>query len=544
MVILFAPPFLPQKDRGTKRTTVTTSTITVGDARATTSFNTITTTDSSNALETVDWVALTQEIEAARQDWTVPGVAVGVVYKGELVYSAGFGKRNDDGEPVTADTVFQIGSTTKAFTAFGLATLVDDKKLDWSTPITSLAPVEFQDPFANKHANMIDLLTHRTGLPSHDNLMTVWSSVKKANSKIKFLKPSKQFREKFQYNNGMYNLAGWIGGKLHGSTWDDLVSDKILKPLGMTNTYTNLGNMAALENHSRGHIQRKDKSWRTLGYEDHGIVETSEGDGSMLSSVNDMAKWVALMNKKGITADGKELISRESFDAIVTPRITNGEPPSDGRQQLESYGLGWEIYSRSGKMAVGHSGGMMGYVTQVRTFPNDDIGVIVLTNAMNGFATAVSNTITNCVLFSNEPRVDFFAEAKDRVTAYKNHQEVAKKEKIEKRKNPVASLPLAAYAGKFFSEVYGYLIMDGPDDKGYFKFWIHGSGTRTGLLSGVAGHWDSDKFGIFEVPWQDIKDYEAPDDIMILEFQDGGCETIHLNVGEYDAVSTFRRVIE
>ncbi|KAJ3215274.1 hypothetical protein HDU81_001459 [Chytriomyces hyalinus] len=311
----------------------------------------------------------------------------------------------------------------------------------------------------------------------------------------------------------------------------------------MTNTYTNLGNMAALENHSRGYIQRKDKSWRIVGYEEHGCVETSEGDGSMLSSINDMAKWVALMNRKGITADGKELISRESFDAIVTPRIPKGAAISDGKQQLESYGLGWEIYNRSGKMAVGHSGGMMGYVTQVRTFPNDDIGVIVLSNAMSGFVTVVSNTITDRVLFPNEPRTDEFAETKAKAAASKIRQEVARKELIEKRANPVASLPLAAYAGKFVSDVYGYFILDGPDDKGYFKFWIHGSGTRTGLLTGVAGHWDSDKFGIFEMPWQGIKDYEAPDDMMF-EFKEGGCDILHMKLDESEGETIFKRVVE
>ncbi|KAJ3225245.1 hypothetical protein HDU81_008055 [Chytriomyces hyalinus] len=529
----------------TKRTTVSTSTKTVGGVTvtSTTSFNTITTADSSNALDKVNWAALTQEIEAARQDWTVPGLAVGVVYKGELVYNAGFGTRNNEGDPVTPDTLFQIGSTTKAFTTFGLATLVDDKKLDWSTPVTSLAPVEFQDPFANKHANIVDLLTHRTGLPGYDFLMNVWSSVEEINSKIKFLKPSKQFREEFQYNNNMYNLAGWIGGKLYGSTWDNLVSDKILKPLGMTNTHTSLGNMAALENHSRGYVQQKDKSWRTVGYDEHGCVETSEGDGSMLSSINDMAKWVALMNKKGITADGKELISRESFNAIVTPRITDGGPPSSSRQQLDSYGLGWEIYSRSGHVAVGHSGGMPGFVTQVRTFPNDDIGVIVLSNAQSAFATAACATITNCVLVPNEPKVDFFAETKSRIAASMKREEVTREETIEKRVNPIPSLPIAAYAGKFVSDVYGYLILDGPDDKGHFKFWIHGSGTRAGFLCGVAGHWDSDKFGIFEMPWQDVNDYECPYE-HLFEFQDGGCDTVHFRLGDCEGITVFKRVVE
>ncbi|KAJ3025331.1 UNVERIFIED_CONTAM: hypothetical protein HDU68_007241, partial [Siphonaria sp. JEL0065] len=389
----------------TTRTTTTTITTVSGTTQTTT--NTVkiqtpsATTNESSPIEKADWKALTAEIESIRSEFKIPGVAVGVVYKGELVYSAGFGTRNDARDPVTADTLFQIGSTTKAFTAFGFGTLVDDKKVDWRTPVTSIDSVEFQDPVANKHANFIDLMSHRTGLPRHDLLMNIWSSVEEVNSKIKYLQPSKQFREAFQYNNNMWNLVGSIAGRLHGSTWDDLISEKILKPLNMKNTFTSLAEMEKSENHARGYSIKEDGKVKVYGYNEHGCVEDSEGDGSILSCVNDLAKWVALINRKGKTVDGKALISDEQFSTIMTPHAIDDPAmvPPGGVLQLRTYGLGWSIVSYRGKVRIGHGGGMPGYITMINTFPNDDVAVIVLSNADAGIPGTVANTIADRLLF-------------------------------------------------------------------------------------------------------------------------------------------------
>ncbi|KAJ3069260.1 hypothetical protein HDU99_002983, partial [Rhizoclosmatium hyalinum] len=427
----------------------------------------------------------------------IVGCAVGVIHNGNLIYSAGFGKRNDAGDPVDPDTLFQIGSNTKAFTAFGIATLVDEKKVDWETPVTTLAPVEFQDPVANAQANFVDLLSHRTGLPRHDYMMNIWSSVEEVNARIKYLQPSKQFRQAFEYNNNMYNLAGSIAGSLYGSSWDDLIKDHILTPLGMDRTITNLEQSKFMENHARGFELQSDGSKVLVGYEEHGCVEASVGEGSMVSSVNDMAKWLSLILNKGRTSDGKELISKGQFDMIMTPHSIISGSVSNSDIQQEAYGLGWDLSSYKGKMYVSHPGGLPGFFTSIDLFPNDNLGIIVLSNS-SSMIFGLTTYLNDLILFNVKDEKGL-SRAKDLNVSRALRLAKKRLERIEKRnKNAAPTLPLANYQGLFINQAYGTLIIDGPDGKNRFKFWINGAGERQGAFNGTLGHWENDTFGIFE----------------------------------------------
>ncbi|KAJ3293154.1 hypothetical protein HDU79_000671 [Rhizoclosmatium sp. JEL0117] len=493
-------------------------------------------------LRNLNWNEVTDDIESLRKDFNVVGCAVGVVHNGKLIYSAGFGNRNDAGDPVNPDTLFQIGSTTKAFTAFGIATLVDEKKVNWETPVTALAPVEFQDPFANAQANLVDLLSHRTGLPRHDYMMNIWSSVEEVNARIKYLQPSKQFRQAYQYNNNMYNLAGSIAGRLYGSTWDDLVKDRILTPLGMDRTITNLEQSEYMENHARGYELRNDGSKVLVGYKEHCCVEASEGDGSMASSVNDMAKWLSLILNKGKTLDGKELVSKEQFDMIMTPHSILSGPVSDSPFQLDTYGLGWYLCSYKGKMSVSHGGGMPGFLTAIELFPNDNLGIVVFCNSSSAFPFALSKYLSDLILFNLKDKEQLTKAKAQNVTLSETFAK-ERHERIEKRdKNAAPTLPLGSYQGSFVNEAYGTLLIDGPDDENRFNFWINGAGERKGAFHGTLKHWENDSFGIFEgsVALEYYKDDECPMELMV-EFNKDATEVRIALGGDVDTI-VFKRV--
>lgn len=137
-------------------------------------------------------------------EWKVPGLALGIVKDGKLIYSKGYGFRDVEQKvPVDTDTLFAIGSISKSFTSLAFAMLNDEGKVDWDKPVRDYLP-EFQlyDPVASERATPRDLFAHRTGLPRHD---LVWysSDFSRADmvSRLRYLKPSKDFRSAYQYNN-------------------------------------------------------------------------------------------------------------------------------------------------------------------------------------------------------------------------------------------------------------------------------------------------------------------------------------------------------
>ena len=158
-------------------------------------------------------------VESALKDWKVPGVAVAIVKDGGVVLSKGYGLRDVKRHlPVTPETLFAIGSATKAFTVMSLGVLVDDGKISWDTPVKTYLPTfKLEDPFASDRMTPKDLVTHRSGLPRHD---LVWYNAplsrKEIFDRLQYLEPNVDFRYKFQYQNLMFLTAGYLAGEVSG----------------------------------------------------------------------------------------------------------------------------------------------------------------------------------------------------------------------------------------------------------------------------------------------------------------------------------------
>ncbi len=280
--------------------------------------------------------------------------------------------------PVAADTLFMIGSTTKAMTATAAGYLVQQGELSWETSVRDLVPsFELMDSEATMHATLRDLLLHRTGLPRHDFawLSRTWSSSEYLDL-LPLLEPSVSFRGKWQYQNLMYMVAGLMAGNAAESSWAEVVSERIFRNLDMNHT-------RALERL----LREEDDVATPHAWNGTQIVKIPARDidgmgpaGSVYSSIEDMVKWVQFNLRNGEAPNGTSLAS-EVMAEIHRPQIDMGTvlPFPEFVGNLH-YGLGWAVGSYRNNTIIQHNGGIDGFLTNVVFLPERDLGIVVLTN--------------------------------------------------------------------------------------------------------------------------------------------------------------------
>jgi CubicO group peptidase (beta-lactamase class C family) len=321
------------------------------------------------------------------KDWQVPGCSIGVFYDGQVLLDQGYGVKNLDSKtPVTADTLFPIGSATKAFTTLLLAQQVDAGKLDWDSPVRSYLP-DFR-LYSNELTDDVtvrDLVTHRTGLPRHDAL---WygSPFTRAQlvGRLQYLAPSAPLREKFQYNNLMFMTAGYLAGQLSGSTWEDEIQQRILGPLGMGATRITTPDFNAAPDHADGYWQLPDDAGRPgpPTFTPLTDFQALAPAGSVCSSADDMLKWVQFQLGDG-QWQGRAVVSAAQLTAMHSMQMAIGSSPDNPRSPLQGYGMGWFVSDYRGHYCVDHGGNIDGFTAMVRLFPQDGLGIVVLSNLAN-----------------------------------------------------------------------------------------------------------------------------------------------------------------
>lgn len=163
---------------------------------------------------------LDSELEKARVALKTPGFAVAIVQKDKIVYAKGFGYKDVENQvPVTENTLFAIGSSSKAFTSAVLGVLRKDEKIDFDErPGKYIPELRFSEPWMNEQIIVKDLMAHRTGLPRHDFSWFMFPSESKTEliKRIEFQEPFTGLRQQWYYNNWMFFLQGEIGARLHG----------------------------------------------------------------------------------------------------------------------------------------------------------------------------------------------------------------------------------------------------------------------------------------------------------------------------------------
>src|SRR5688572_16273987 len=190
-------------------------------------------------------------VEQAMKDWRVPGVGVTVVRDGKVLLARGYGVREQGkAGAVDGDTLFAIGSSSKAFTAACIGLLVDQKKVAWDDPVTRHLPgLELHDPYATRDLTIRDLLTHRSGLARADQLWYA-SGFDRAEilERLREVEPSWGFRSRFGYQNILFLAAGELYTAVSGESWDDCVAKRFFAPLGMARSTTSVDSLPSVAN--------------------------------------------------------------------------------------------------------------------------------------------------------------------------------------------------------------------------------------------------------------------------------------------------------
>lgn len=323
---------------------------------------------------------LDQFVTETMQDWHVPGTAVAVVQNGEVVYAKGFGLRDLAGQlPVTTETQFGIGSATKAFTTALIGMLVDQQQLAWDTPVKEYIPgFELADSLAGDRIALRDLAVHRSGLPRNDFAIMFNPELTRSRvvEQLDTLQPNVDFRTTWQYNNLGYVVAGYAAEQVTGETWEQLVQERILTPLGMTDTSLSVAGLQATSDHAlaylsgSGSVPQLTEFWQ-LG--------ASAPCGAINSSVLDMAEWLKFQLNNGKVGE-QQLLSAYQLAQMHSPQMLITSTVSDGPVQFSSYGLGWMVESYRGSYLVHHGGNVIGQTAEVALFPAENSGVVVLSN--------------------------------------------------------------------------------------------------------------------------------------------------------------------
>lgn len=321
-------------------------------------------------------------IEEHLQIWEVPGCAVGAVKGGEVVLNEGFGLRDvGAGLPVTPKTLFAIGSTTKAFTAAAVGAMVDDGLIEWDKPVRDYIPgFRLHDPVATERITPLDLLSHRTGLPRHEFAWMAHPERTRAElvSRLKFLPPSKDIRETFQYCNLGYVTAGHLVEVVTGMTWEEYVTTRLLKPLGMDDTNFRVSDLIRADDYSKAH-ERRNGPVIEIPYR---VIDETGPAGSINSSITNMLNWVRV-NLDGGRIGDVDVVTSSTIRKMQSPQMVLGGGAARIFPEVSmfAYGLGWMIGEYRGHRLVEHGGGIDGFLTELMLLPDDGAGLVVLTNS-------------------------------------------------------------------------------------------------------------------------------------------------------------------
>jgi CubicO group peptidase (beta-lactamase class C family) len=430
--------------------------------------------------------------------WKVPGTAVAVVEDGKVILLRGYGARDVKNDlPVTPKTLFAIGSITKSFTVSALGMLVDEGKLEWDKPVRDVMPdFRMEDEMATERMTPRDLVTHRSGLPRHDAL---WYnsplSREEMVTRLRYLEPSKDLRYQYQYNNLMFLTAGVLAQRIAGMRWEDLVRQRIFGPLGMIGSNFSVADSQKAPDFAKPY-QNANETVVEIPF--RGIDEIAPA-GAINSSAEEMARYLAFHMNHG-AAEGKQLLSRANSDAMQTPQMVIPGALDYPEIGHVAYGMAFLISTYRGHKVVNHGGAIDGFTAVLAFLPQDQIGVVILTNLSS------SKNPLPAILYRNVfdrllglPQVPW----SERIAEQTRKAEEAEKEAKQKgytapRPGTHPSHELAEYVGDYENPGYGLLRIDPGKQPGELQITYN-------RISSPLRHFHYD---VFEAPEDPLNPFE------------------------------------
>jgi CubicO group peptidase (beta-lactamase class C family) len=397
-------------------------------------------------------------MQKALTDWNIPGIAIAIIKDGKVILSKGYGVKDIDTKAaVDENTLFMIGSNSKAFTATAIAMLDADKKLSLDDKVTKWIPeFKLDNKAAGEQTIIRDLLCHRLGFKTFQGDFTYWTSNltrKEVIEKMGHIKAMHPFRTKWGYCNAAFLTAGEIIPKVSGLQWEEYITKNIFTPIGMTNTLALSKDLPNAANKTTAYTQELDGKLVKIPY---CLIDNLAAAGSISSSAADMIKWVGTLLNGGKVGDAK-VIAPTAIRETWYPHsiIGNANAGLGAKRNFTLYGLGFELDDYEGRKMVSHDGGVNGYVSSVTMFPSEKLGFVVLTNTdQNAFFQAMRYQLAD--VFLGLPYKNYSTLFHDYITN-SNKSELANQNKM---KDSAAlqlptTMPLQNYMGNYTNDVYG-----------------------------------------------------------------------------------------
>ncbi len=400
---------------------------------------------------------LDQAIRDAMTLWKAPGLAVVVVQDDRIVYLRGFGVRElGKSDVVTPDTIFPLASCTKTFTSLALGMLADDGKLTWDdAPRKHLPWFQLADPLIDRSVTLRDLLSHRTGVASHDALWyrTPWS-IRERIEKTAKIRPTLAFRQDFQYQTVLFSAAGEAGAAAAQKPWRTVIEERIFDPLDMKASRCT-GPPVSESNVAKPHRRGVDGKIEPIKPYD---LSQPDPAGSIHSTARDLAKFLRFQLSDG-TSNGKRLISVQNLTEPHSPQIClrmEGAVKTLNPETLFlNYGLGWIVQDYRGKLIVMHGGTIDGFRAHFTLVPRERLGIALLNNLdRNLLNLALSHHLVDHFL-------DLPAKAwpsyffKIQQEEYRLAREQAELAQKARKAAPPPLRPFEQYVGLYADDVYG-----------------------------------------------------------------------------------------
>ncbi len=430
---------------------------------------------------------LAEYIEQVRVGWKIPGLAVGIVKDDSLIFARGFGLK-EDGKPdsVTPRTLFAIGSNTKSFTATAAAMLVDDGRMRWNDRVTRWLP-SFQlfDPYVTRELTLRDVLSHRSGLGRRGDALWYGTDFSRDEilHRVRYLRPNAAFRTEMGYQNIMVMAGGEMVGRAAGTSYDEVIRQRIFGPLGMTTSGTSVSELSRQSDVSTPHSIAggtvKVIPWRN--------ADNIAPAGSINSNLVEMAQYLRLQLGNG-TYRGQRLVSATNLGITKTVHINTGGI-GDSLTHFAGYGLGWVLQDYRGKRIAWHNGGIDGMLSEMWTVPEAGLGIVVLSNGSpHSAGPAVVWAIIDRFLVGRATR-DYLGDGLKQAQQSAAAQAAqAKRLETERVRDSRPSLALERYAGTYQDPMYGTATVAVAGD----SLQLRWQSNRTNL-----GHWH---FNTFRAP--------------------------------------------
>jgi CubicO group peptidase (beta-lactamase class C family) len=429
------------------------------------------------------------------KDWQIPGMVVGIVKDGKLVFTGSYGVM-EEGKTSKPDgnTLYGIASNSKAFTSMILAMLVQEGKLKWDDKVVDYLPYfELYDPWVSSQVTIRDILSHRVGLGTFSGDV-IWYKSDFTSEEIirraKHIPQARGFRDGYGYSNLMYITAGEIIKVITGKSWSQNVKERIFDPLEMTRSVTTPKQLAGLGNFATPHAREEGVNI-PIEWEDW---EEIAATGGIISSVNDLSKWMIFNLNHGVL--GKDtLISSRNRNIMWTPHINftvDHTRSNDLNQNFNAYALGWGMSDYNGRLRVSHTGAIDGMLTALNLVPDENLGVVVLTNGMQ--SPMMAATFAAFDMMMNIPFKDWSAILLERTRARQNNDKRIDNIKNSRVMNTRPMLSPDKYTGTYMSDIHGEIYITYTNNELQMSF------ERSAHLNATLRHWHYD---VWEIVWDE-----------------------------------------